>query len=622
MKGMANLPDFQTPISAADFDKYPIASVIAAAKSKTCEDYDELFFAEARRLAESQDYAGFQFFRLLAEACSLVPQFGNPKKPFRAWKVDYVHQCSSVCAEHFTSEQCAAFKDALPKIADDELRARLADLVISQKFDHRLAATAVDAYLKSALQIVSREHWYPCVERLRRAIWWSSRRGIDAAVYKNVLSEAKRLVDDNHENDRGLFTAHLISLVITFDAAAALNYVEIAGKLGERARMNKQWYVARCYFSVLRDVHRVSKPPQDEKAMSAAVEEIAETFELEAEEAERASPPEYGKACHYYEEARNAYAGIKGKKERRVELYKKLLICQEHSIQETTFENIGANIPQPDLSKFVEATKRALKGKPFRESVLTLVSLFNSLDFEKTANEIRNPTDSSVWNHIYRQNLVDKHGKTKARKESVLVDDADDISQFEYAYCQGHAKWHWWLTTSGILVPALEQISEDHAVRPEDVAGVTERNELVPLDKVTLISRGLYYGFLGDLQLALHLLIPQFENSLRFVLHQRGALASTMDSAGLQKELNLNTLLPGHPALEQIFGKNLLWDFWALLVARWGGNIRNHVAHGMAADDGFFTPESIYTWCLLLKFYCLPLLAQSKSERPNPNTGP
>jgi hypothetical protein len=81
-----------------------------------------------------------------------------------------------------------------------------------------------------------------------------------------------------------------------------------------------------------------------------------------------------------------------------------------------------------------------------------------------------------------------------------------------------------------------------------------------------------------------------------------------MDSEDLQNERNVNTLLPKHPALEKMFGKSLLWDLWALLVAEWGGNIRNHIAHGMTADAGFFGPESIYTWCLLLKFYCLPRL--------------
>jgi hypothetical protein len=55
-----------------------------------------------------------------------------------------------------------------------------------------------------------------------------------------------------------------------------------------------------------------------------------------------------------------------------------------------------------------------------------------------------------------------------------------------------------------------------------------------------------------------------------------------------------------------------MWDFWALLAAKWGGNIRNQNAHGLTADDDFFNPESIYAWGLLLKFYCLPLLVQSQ----------
>jgi len=286
-------------------------------------------------------------------------------------------------------------------------------------------------------------------------------------------------------------------------------------------------------------------------------------------------------------------------------------------MEEMTFENIGSQIPTPDLSPVIDSTRNAIKGKSFSEAVLTLVQLFNSPDFEKTAKEIQSPKESSVWRDIVRQNRVDEHGKTKASKEPILADTFDESAQFEYAYCHDHARLHWGLVTAAILAPALHQINQEHAIRPEDIAFITDSNCFVAPDRVELISRGLYYGFLGDLQLALHLLIPQFENSLRLVLHQRGEVASTMDSEGIQDERNINTLLPKHPALEKIFGKSLLWDFWALLVAEWGGNIRNHIAHGMTPDGGFYGAESIYAWSLLLRFYCLPLLAQGKPEEPS-----
>jgi hypothetical protein len=614
---MTALPDFKTPIAAADFAKYAVEAIIASAEPKTCEHYEELFAAEARRLAEQQNYDGYQIVRLLSAACSLVPQFGDIKHPFRPKVVDYVQKCSTPGVEHFTDEQCAAFKETLSKISDDELRARLADLVILNKFDHLVVTTAAEAYLKAALSLLSKDRWFPCVERLRRACWLSSRPGINKAVQAKTLDEIKKLITKLHQQENGLFTAHLISLVLVFDAASAAGYVEIAGTLANRARTNRHWHVARSYFEVAHNIHRAVKPPDEEKAIAAAVE-IAETFALEAENAEKAAPPELGKACHCYEEARNAYAGIKGRQERRGELYKKLLICQEKSISETTFTNLADAIPTPDLSPMINSSKQAVEGKAFLEAVLTLVKLFASPNFEETAKQIRSPDDgSSVWSDIIPTSRVDVHGKTKAYKESVLAESFDEASRFDYAYCQSHAKTHWWLAVSGIIFPALQQISAEHAIRLEDVAFITENNSLVPLNRIKLISRGLYYGFLGDFALALHLLIPQFENSLRSVLHQRGEVASAMDSEGIQDERNVNTLLREHAALERIFGKDLMWDFWALLVAKWGGNIRNHIAHGLTADDDCFNPESIYTWGLLLKFYCLPLLVQRQPESPS-----
>jgi hypothetical protein len=617
---MSDLPRFEAPIAAADFEKYAVEAVITSAGLKTCECYEELFSAQAQSFADEHNNEGFQVFRLLTAACSLVPQFGDIKHPFRPKVVDYVHRCSTPDVDYFTAEHCAAFKEFLPKINDAELRARLADLVIVKKFDHRIVTMAAEAYLKTALHLLSTDRWYPCIERFRRACWLSTRPGIDKAIQINILDEIKKLIADRHSEEAGLFTAHLISLVVMFDAPGSSNYAPTAEKLANRARGNKQWHVARSYFEVAHNIYRAVKPPDDEKAIAAAVE-IAETFALEADNAEKATPPELGKACYCYEEARNAYAGIKGRQERRGELYKKLLICQENSISETTFANLADQIPTPDLSPLIDSSKQAVKGKTFPESVLTLVNLFRPLDFEETAKKIRTPDDgSSVWIDIISKSKVDPHGKTKAYKDSVLAESFDEESQFDYEYCHTHARPHWWLSTSGIIFPALQQIAGEHAIRLEDVEFITQNNSLVPLNRIKLISRGLHYGFTGDFAAALHLLLPQFENSLRFVLHQRGEVASTMDSEGIQDERNINTLLREHPALERIFGKDLMWDFWALLVAKWGGNIRNHTAHGMTADDDFFGPEPIYAWALLLKFYCLPLLVQQTPPPPSPDS--
>ena len=289
IENKTDLPDFGTPVSSADFEKYPVALTIASAEAKTCEQYETLFSSAARRLADEKDFGGFQLFRLLSAVCSLMPQFGNTKRPFRPKIIDYVNKCSSPGAEHFSPDHCAAFKEGLLKIGDDELRARLADVVAIQKFDHLVVEIAAEAYLKSALQLVSPEHWYPCVERLRRAFWLSSRLGINEAIHKEVLSETKRLIDENHAKEKGLFTAHLISLLTTFDSASASNYLETARSLANQGRSNAQWHVSRCYFEVLQHIYRVSKPPQEDKSMATAAE-IAETFALEAEKAEKATP--------------------------------------------------------------------------------------------------------------------------------------------------------------------------------------------------------------------------------------------------------------------------------------------------------------------------------------------
>jgi hypothetical protein len=99
---------------------------------------------------------------------------------------------------------------------------------------------------------------------------------------------------------------------------------------------------------------------------------------------------------------------------------------------------------------------------------------------------------------------------------------------------------------------------------------------------------------------AAHLLIPQLESSLRYLLIQWGVITSMLTGDMIQDEYPLTKIIY-MPELNEILGKDLTFDLQGLLVDRHGFNVRNKIAHGMLSFDEFFYPEESYLWWATLR---------------------
>ncbi len=116
---------------------------------------------------------------------------------------------------------------------------------------------------------------------------------------------------------------------------------------------------------------------------------------------------------------------------------------------------------------------------------------------------------------------------------------------------------------------------------------------------------------------ATHLLIPQLENSVRYVLAGNGVIVSRLDDPGVQEEKGLGELLY-EPKLEELFGEDLLFDLQGLLLERFGANLRNKLAHGLMDSDEFSSAPMLYVWWLTLRI-CVIYLVVSRSPAKGGN---
>jgi hypothetical protein len=156
------------------------------------------------------------------------------------------------------------------------------------------------------------------------------------------------------------------------------------------------------------------------------------------------------------------------------------------------------------------------------------------------------------------------------------------------------------LTAQAYILPALEVINIEHRITERDLFTLCQNSRIIPPNRETLWAKGLYFGFEKDFIISSHLLIPQIENLVRYVLKQNHIKTTTLDTDGIETENGLSTLLK-EPIIESIFGEDLAFDMKALLVEPIGGNLRNEIAHGLSEYNDLMSYNSVYLWWLWLK---------------------
>jgi len=181
---------------------------------------------------------------------------------------------------------------------------------------------------------------------------------------------------------------------------------------------------------------------------------------------------------------------------------------------------------------------------------------------------------------------------------------------------------HWPMRVAWILEPARQRLFLEHSVRIADLRFFVEANPFIPPQHEGIFLRGFQAGFHGDLLVAMHLLVPQVETSIRHVFQQHGVITSTLDADGTQKKKDLNFLL-WLPEMEEIFVPDIAFDLRGILIDRFGHNLRNESAHGLMPEYAFYQESSVYLWWLLMHICWRSYrMAQMQSEPTPPPASP
>ncbi|MEM6866811.1 MAG: DUF4209 domain-containing protein [Cyanobacteria bacterium P01_C01_bin.121] len=581
------------PLTKEDFHQTPWQSIIDNCERKECLCYRMPFWKESKQAEELGNVREQKVFAILA----LVTSFEVKPKEMEEFTAGYL--------KNLTENRIEFLTEIASEISDPELQARVTDILWVKQRNYRMALLAIPAYLQSANSLEDPEKWNSCFARIERAL----RLAYKINNKKEDVSQHIETVLNRYQGqDPLLLSPKLMELLQEHGLGEPDKYATLAETAANFAEGQSDWRKANMLWNIKAIWHRMEEEDDKERVASMAA---AETYVKEAESAiQQTTSTSYIMASRCLQQAIEAFRAIRGTqeetrgaKERAEEIHSCLL-----QYQEKTNEEMITHSQEVDITELVVQAKNYVRGKEFHEAILALALLGRFTNVAQLKQEVRRRSNEYLFSHLFPIVKQNEAGKIVARQPgSILSDDPDEAeAATRFAMCHD-AVYHYEIQARAYIEPAKYQINMEHAATLDDVFSVIYPSPFIPPNREYLYVKGIYAGLTGDFFTSTHILIPQIENSVRYVMWQRGIITSGLDSSGIQNEHNLNTTLY-HPEINKIFDEDTLFDLQCLLVEHAGSNLRNRMAHGLMNDGEFMKPLMSYVWWLTLRLCCLPII--------------
>jgi len=398
------------------------------------------------------------------------------------------------------------------------------------------------------------------------------------------------------------------------DVGDVARYAHLAETLALKMEADSNWHFARDYWQ-LRGGWSARGGKQDEAR--AAQLRIANTYVKLAENFATAARPSFLGASHWMAKAVHTLREAKADAVEIEKTHQRLLEFQKRGMSE--METIRIPHEGSDLERKLEESAQAaaelVKGQRFEDAILRLAYVADPSRPAELRQRIEDPKSEGVFTQLFGSSTVRPDGQISDTKPPLASDDPNEREESVVKEMYSQARTIDWSARVQFLIePARQQVVAEHAARPIDLLFLVQDNPFVPVGREGLFLRGLHAGLHGDIVLALHLLLPQIENSIREIFTARGAITSKLESDDTQDERDLGWMLT-RPEMAKIFGEGVAFDLRGLLVERFGLNLRNDIAHGLLAESQMITPGAVYVWWLTLRLCCIPVIKAKQTSR-------
>ena len=610
MSDTANaLPATGHPIPDEDFE-VPIQS----ADAQSCDYYEHDYYSAATAADKEAKGDIANLYRSLGILCSFFPNYQDVAEPYRPFGI--MNGKRSAIPDDLSEHDLDTIRLLLSKAKDPALRARLGDMLWVRKRDHKAAQQAVADYVTATSRLLKQEHWVCSADLFRRSLQLGDRLGRKNAAWQAAEQNLLAALANPLGQTEPLYAWHLLGIAFEMGVGDPVTLAAQAQEQAARAAAEKDCHRTREYQLLRANFLKLAKQPNAEAEARLAA---AETYITEAEACLLRAEPSFIAASHFLSQGIEALRQAKADPQRARELKTRLTAYQQKSTAE--MKTFGTQI---DLTKPAEEAMAFVTTPDFRDAIKRLALGPSLVDLPKLRDEVLKHTKDFPLTHIFGQTLVDPSGRVVVNTESFLNAPGPVAETgLESAMFQHAARFQWSLRASAFIEPARLKVWSDHHPRPSDLAFLVRHNPFVPPGHEAIFLRGLFYGLAGDMLLASHLLTLQIENSLRYVLEQRGVDVTNLESDLTQPVKVLGPLF-GLPEMKTIFGDELCFELRGLLIEKTGHSFRNRIAHGLVGESECYGDAAINVWWIALRLCYTPIAileqraAEAQTQDPPP----
>jgi hypothetical protein len=582
--------DLDLEITLEDFRNSNYEKIIKKASKKGLLYYSVLSKEAAKQIKQRNLKAG-KVLWLLADISSFMLHPENLQEVFSPFMI--MQGRRTAIPEDFTENDLIFFESIVEECNDFRLKARIADTLWYLKRGFKYAKLAIENYLKFPLDPDS--FHIDTKDSFERAIRLSI-----TTNQNNFLEEIQNLLIQNfHESktEDSLHCKHLndLLLIAKIDINSKLNIIQKLEEFAQVFEDKGDWRTAREYYQ---SAKQWFKKINDTHDINRIVVKIAETFVSEAKSREDS----HMVAAMFYENAIQEYRSIPKSQRagfnidtRIGEIYQlmvssnKLVYGELHEIKTDSI----------DISNLILNSIKKIENKNFEEALVIFANITSNPKYESIKNSSKKILKSTTISRLFDCTHYSHDGRVIGITKGGL-DNPESYSQQLKSQMRQQYSIELGLIIQGSVIPAFEQFTKEHLIRKEYLISLCANAAVVPRDRALIWAEGLYFGFERNFLVSTHLLIPQIEHLIRVILKQENIQTTILDPQGIETEKGLSKLFE-EEKLNDLIGKDLLFDLKSLLTDNMCYNLRNNVAHGLSEQFTFRSTESVYLWWLCFK---------------------
>jgi hypothetical protein len=334
---------------------------------------------------------------------------------------------------------------------------------------------------------------------------------------------------------------------------------------------------------------------------------VAEQYVEEAATFDLAIPMESLKVLDRYERAVEAYRVVGGTQE-EVERVRSLM-REVQPIAVQALRRTARKVELPDITGLVTDV---VQGPSILDDLARLAGVAVPVSVDALRRRTVTRRSELPFATLLGRHVFDEMGRSVGRAPAQQTGQDDNPAGMRASMLLD-VSWHR-VAVAHVVYRVIDEVRQRYPIVLSDLLPIVVNNPMVPEDREMLFLRAFQAGLLGDFVVALHLLVPQVENSIRHLLKLRGTSDTRMDADGTERVLYLTELL-FREDVQDMLGVDLAFDLQALLVDHMGANMRGRGSHGLLPYEATVGPDSIYLWWTMLRLCFIPkaLLAANSS---------